>query len=117
MHRLGLDHPLSALPVIGGRFRFTDVPIGGANDTLMKTAHHTAADRHFVDYGSNARHISDMSDVDRNYFVLLGGQDGHINSTTFLDQTALWLEGDYVQLPLRIEIVRQRFQYRTQLGH
>ena len=27
-----------------------------------------------VTYGSNARHISDMSDPDGNYFVLLGGQ-------------------------------------------
>ena len=115
MHRLGLDHPLSLLPLVGGRFRFTDVPVGGGNDTLMKTAHHTGADRHFVDYGSNARHISDMSDPDRNYFVLLGGQDGHIGSTTFLDQTELWLEGAYIELPLRIETVRERFPYRTEL--
>ena len=115
MHRLGLDHPLSRLPLVGERFRFTDVPVGGANDTLMKTAHHTGADRHFVDYGSNARHISDMSDVDRNYFVLLGGQDGHIGSTTFLDQTELWLEGTYIEMPLRIETVRERFAYRIEL--
>ena len=115
MHRLGLDHPLSRLPLVGERFRFTDVPVGGANDTLMKTAHHTGAERHFVDYGSNARHISDMSDVDRNYFVLLGGQDGHIGSTTFLDQTELWLEGAYIEMPLRIETVRERFAHRTEL--
>ncbi len=115
MHRLGLDHPLSRLPLVGERFRFTDVPVGGANDTLMKTAHHTGADRHFVDYGSNARHISDMSDVDRNYFVLLGGQDGHIGSTTFLDQTELWLEGAYVEMPLRTETVRERFAHRIEL--
>ncbi len=115
MHRLGLDHPLSLLPLVGGRFRFTDVPVGGANDTLMKTAHHTGAERHFVDYGSNARHISDLSDLDRNYFVLLGGQDGHIGSTTFLDQTELWLDGAYIQLPLRIETVRERFPFRTEL--
>ena len=115
MHRLGLDHPLSLLPLVGSRFRFTDVPAGGGNDTLMKTAHDTAADRHFVDYGSNARHVSDMSDPDRNYFVLLGGQDGHIGSTTFLDQTELWLEGAYIQLPLRVETVRERFPYRTEL--
>ena len=33
-------------------------------------------ERHFTRYGSNARHISDLSNIDRNYFVLLGGQDG-----------------------------------------
>ena len=61
------------------------------------------------DYGSNAGHIPGMSDVDRNYFVLLGGQVGHIGSTTFLDQTDLWLQGAYIRLPLRIVSVRERF--------
>jgi penicillin G amidase len=115
IHRLGLNHPLSFLPVIGGRFRFSDHPIGGSNETLMKTAHGTTNERHAVRYGSNARHVSDLSDMDRNFFTLLGGQDGWINSTTFLDQVPLWLEGRFVQLPLRLESVRARFPHRVEL--
>ena len=115
VHRLGLDHALSLPPPVGGRFRFTDVPVGGANDTPMKTAHRTGAERHFVDCGLSARHISDMSDVDRNRFVLPCGQDGHIGGTTFLDQTGLWLGGAYIGMPLRIETVRERSAYRTEL--
>ena len=115
IHRLGLNHPLSFLPIIGGRFRFSDHPIGGSNETLMKTAHGTTNERHTVRYGSNARHVSDLSDMDRNDFTLLGGQDGWINSTTFLDQVPLWLEGRPVQLPLRLETVRARFPHRVEL--
>ena len=70
-----------------------------------------------MDNGSNARHMSDLSDPDRNYFVLLGGQDGHIGRTTFLDQTELWLEGTFIEMPLRIETVRERFAYLTELGN
>ncbi len=116
LHRLALAHPLAFLPLVGGRYRFTDLPIGGSTDTLMKTAHGGVSGRHTAHYGSNARHISDLSDPDANYFVLLGGQDGWLRSTTFLDQLPLWLEGDYIQLPLRPESVRARFPYRMELS-
>ncbi len=115
MHRLALAHPLGFLPVVGGRYRFADRPIGGSTDTLMKSAHGLTDERHFVRYGSTARHISDMSDPDLNYFAVLGGQDGWINSSTFLDQLPLWLEGTYIQVPLRMETVRKDFPHRTEL--
>lgn len=108
MHRLGLAHPLSFLPLIGGRYRFADIPAGGTSETLMKTAHGLTNERHFTRFGSQARHISDLSDMDRNWFVLLGGQDGWFNSSTFLDQFALWQAGDYVTVPLRPETARAR---------
>ena len=110
MHRLRLAHPLSNLPLVGGRYRFADYPSAGSSDTLMKTAHASTSERHATRYGANARHISDLSDPDLNYFVLLGGQDGWINSSTFLDQVPLWRAGDYVQLPLSPEKFRARAQ-------
>lgn len=109
MHRLMLRHPLAFLPLIGGRFAFADLPAAGSSETLMKTAHGLTSERHRVRYGSNSRHISDMTDPDRNLFVLLGGQDGWLNSTTFLDQVPLWREGQYIELPLQMETVRARF--------
>ena len=45
MHRLRIAHPLSFLPLIGGRYRFGDYPIGGSSDTLMKTAHGSTGER------------------------------------------------------------------------
>ncbi len=113
MHRLRLSHPLANLPLIGGRYRFTDIAVGGSTDTIMKTAHSTTAQRHAVRYGSNARHVSDMSDMDENYFVLLGGQDGWINSTSFTDQLALWQEGRYLRIPLRRDSLPEAFRHQT----
>ena len=109
MHRLELSHPLAAAPLIGGRYRFAEHGVGGSSDSLMKTAHDSSADRHTVDYGSNARHISDMTDPDANWFVLLGGQDGWIESSTMLDQWPLWRDGDYVRMPLTPDAVRESF--------
>lgn len=115
-HRLRLGHPLALLPMFGRPWRFADLPAGGGADTLMKTAHWQTACRHGVSYGSMARHISEMSDPDRNYFVLLGGQDGWIGSTTFLDQVALWQAGNYISLPLRMETSRATFRHVTLLA-
>ena len=111
MHRLRLAHPLSRIPLIGGKYRFVEEGVGGSSETVMKTAHNMTAERHTVTYGSNARHISDLSDPDGNYFVLLGGQDGWFNSTTMLDQWELWRRGDYVRVPLTPSGVRAHFPH------
>jgi len=115
MHRLNLSHPLSNVPLIGGRYEFAEAGVGGSSETLMKTAHEPAAERHTVNYGSNARHISDMTDPDENYFVLLGGQDGWFNSTTILDQWELWRRGDYIRVPLTPGAVRASFPHALTL--
>ena len=77
----------------------------------MKTAHEASAGRHTVRYGANARHVSDMADMDENYFVLLGGQDGWINSSTMLDQWPSWRSGEYVRVPLSLDSVRKAFTH------
>jgi len=82
----------------------------------MKTAYGLAAGRHAVRLGANARHVSDLSDPDANHFVLLGGQDGWLGSTTFLDQLPLWRNGAYVSVPMRPESVRRDHRRLTVLS-
>jgi penicillin amidase len=114
-HRLRLLHPLGLVPIIGRRYRFADRPSAGGAETVFKTAHDWVRRRHAVRYGSTARYVFDLADMDRNYFVLLGGQDGRPGSTTFLDQLALWGENGFMQVPLRPETVRSRFAFKTEL--
>jgi len=116
MHRLQPRHPLASLPLIGRRYRVRSIPAEGGSDTVMKTAHAMTDRRHTAGLVSSARHISDLADLDDNWFVLLGGQDGWPGSTTATDQTELWLRGDYVRLPLRLETVRASFAFRTELS-
>ena len=116
MHRLALSHPLSRLPLVGGQFRFVNLPAEGGSDTLLKTAFSATDRRHDSRYGSNARQISDLSHPDANYFVLLGGQDGWFNSANFTDQVALWRTGKYVQMPLTLKAVRKNALRKTVLA-
>jgi penicillin amidase len=115
MHRIGLSHPLAFAPLIGGKYRFGDLPAGGSTESLMKTAHSSTDQRHFTRYGQQARFVTDLADPDANFFVLLGGQDGWLGSTTALDQLRLWQDGSYIQMPLSAAAVRARFSRRLEL--
>ncbi|WP_417519975.1 penicillin acylase family protein [Minwuia sp.] len=115
MHRLQLRHPLANAPIIGSRYIFGDVPAGGSNETVMKSAHNPTSERHPAFYGSQARQISDMADPDANHFVLLGGQDGWLNAEGFTDQLPLWQRGDYIRMPLNRATVEAEFQTVTVL--
>jgi penicillin G amidase len=114
-HRLRLGHPLMLMPLLGRAWRVADLPAAGSSETLLKTAHSLTGERHASRYGSCARHISDLAEPSRNDFVLLGGQDGWLGSSTFADQVALWQRGDYIRVPLTLERVAAVFPYRTEL--
>ena len=75
----------------------------------MKMSHGMVNGRHTATFGSMARHISDLSDPDANWFTLLGGQDGWIGSANFLDQLDLWQERRFIRMPLRPETFAREF--------
>jgi penicillin amidase len=110
LHYQQAGHFLSNVPAIGGRFVYDKFPANGSRDTLYKTAHTTSNEPMGTTYGAQARHISLMGDLDENYFVLFGGQDGWLGSEHLIDQIALWKKGEYMRLPLRLESVQKEFK-------
>ncbi|MFP3942521.1 MAG: penicillin acylase family protein [Alphaproteobacteria bacterium] len=113
VHRLRLSHMFSMAPVIGRAYRFTNDAVAGSNETVMKTAHGLSGRKHNARLGAIARHLSDLAHPDRNWFVLLGGQDGWLGSANFLDQYRHWRRGDYIQVPLSVKGVKESFRYKT----
>ncbi len=115
MHRLRLAHPFANIPMIGQRFRFGDLPTAGSYNSLMKTANPISDQRHGTFYGANARFLCCLREMDENYFVLLGGQDGWLGSPLLIDQVPLWQKGEYICVPLSEEGVQSRFKHRMDL--
>ncbi|MDQ2803864.1 MAG: penicillin acylase family protein, partial [Pseudomonadota bacterium] len=115
IHRISPRHFLASVPLLGRTARFGDDPASGGAETVLKTANPLTDRRHRTGLVATARHISDLADPDGNHFVLLGGQDGWLGSTTLLDQVPLWLRGAYHRVPLRLETVRAEFPFRTEL--
>lgn len=115
MHRLRIGHVLSAIPLFGRRLVVAEWGAGGTRESPMKNAHGLVAGRHRVQYGAQARHLSDLSDPDANYFVLLGGNDGWVGSENYADQLAPWRERRYLRLPLTPDAIAQEFPRRSVL--
>lgn len=116
MHRMIVQGQFAAIPLIGSRYVFEDLPAAGSSETLLKTDHDSSAERHATRYGAQARHVSDLSNPDANWFVMLGGNDGWFNSSTFRDQVDAFQNGKSFQVPLQIETVRATFKHKTQLA-
>jgi len=109
LHRIKLQHFLGGVPLLGRRFVLSDRPAPGSRETIMKSSHGLERGLHYSSYGSQARHVSDMSHPDLNYFVLLGGQDGFLRSENFADQLRLWEGGHFIKMPLMEESVQAEF--------
>lgn len=88
------------IPYIGRFFRYWQAPASGSRETIHKTFHGFSNAPMGTGYGSQSRHISLMRDLDENYFVLFGGQDGWLGSANLTDQLPLWERGAYLRLPL-----------------
>lgn len=116
VHRMRVGYVLSFLPVVGEPFIQARHPVGGSRETPMKSSHGFITGPHDVVFGSMARHISDMSDPDANWFSLWGGQDGWLGSTGFLSQIPLWQRNEGIRLPLRPEVVAREFPLVTRLS-
>jgi penicillin amidase len=115
IHRIRLRHPAGNVPLIGGAYRFGDHPIAGTTGTVHKSAHRVTNGVHGAQYGTNSRHVSDLSDPDANDFVLVGGQDGYFGSVNYLDQWPRFVSGEFVRVPLREESARVAFTRVTRL--
>lgn len=115
MHRLELGTVLTNIPLIGGWFTLADYPLAGSRETPMKTAHNFVRERHSADYGQQSRHISDMSDLDANDFILLGGNDGWLGSAAFIDQVERWRAGQFIRMPLRDETIKTAYPTLTRV--
>lgn len=109
------QYPLGLIPVLGNRFRFGEYPAPGGTTTLNKSAFAPGFSKRRVIFGAQARHVSDMSTLDDNYFVMHGGNDGWLSNDRIVDQIPLWRAGEYLRIPMSREGVRRTFTRRQDI--
>jgi len=111
-HRLTLDHPLAAIPVVRPLFRFgrSGIPRAGGPYSVNVGPFNGSRPPFRSGYGPSQRHVVDMADPDGSGgFILPGGQSGYPDNPHAFDQLELWQEGRLWLLPL----ARDRVEGRT----
>ena len=113
-HRLRVAHPAANIPLIGSKYIVEEGPVDGGIETVFKTAHALTDERHFTSYGTQARHLSDMSDSRENHFILFGGNDGWFGSENYTDMVSDWREGNFIQVPLNYSDFKEQSVFSIQ---
>lgn len=111
-HRLTLDHPLAAIPVVGKFLRFgrSDIPRVGGPFSVNVGPFDGIRPPFRSGYGPSQRHVVDMADPDGSGgFILPGGESGYPANAHSFDQLELWREGRLWLLPTD----RSRVEGRT----
>ncbi|MCB1318600.1 MAG: penicillin acylase family protein, partial [Leptospiraceae bacterium] len=90
----------------GSAWRIQELAENGGSQTIYKRGFVFEDGAARVTYGADARHISDLSDPDANFFLLFGGEDGYMQSPTTTDQIERWGENRLIQVPLNADSIR-----------
>jgi penicillin G amidase len=108
---LTLDHPLSAVPVVGRLLKFgrSGIPrVGGPQSPNVNPVGGSRPPFR-SGYGPSQRHVVDMADPDGSGgFILPGGQSGYPANRHSFDQLDLWTEGRLWLLPKERSLVEAR---------
>lgn len=102
-HRLTLDHPMAAVPVLGRLLKFgrSGIPRAGGPYSVNVGPFSGSRPPFPSGYGPSQRHVVDMADPDGSGgFILPGGQSGYPANPHSFDQLDLWREGRLWLLPL-----------------
>lgn len=113
VHRFKLNHSLSKIPFIGRFFKLEEAPYPGGTSTVFKAAFKAGSGDYTLKFGAHLRIIFDLSDGNKNYGVLIGGQDGFWGSKNLNDQTSMWLKGEYVKIPFEEKTISDNKVYQT----
>ena len=96
LHTLALSHPLGSVKMLDRVFHLNgeSYPVPGSFHTVCPFAY-SLANPYSVNHGASQRHIYNLADWDKSYVILPTGSSGNPASPFYLNQTEMYLKGDY----------------------
>ncbi|HBY18918.1 MAG: penicillin amidase [Marinimicrobia bacterium 46_43] len=112
LHTLTLSHPLGSVKMLDRVFHLNrgPYPAPGSFHTVCPYAYSLANPYH-VNHGASQRHIYNLADWDKSYVILPTGISGNPASPFYLDQTEMYLKGDYRQDFFSVNKVKESAKY------
>ena len=99
LHTLTFRHPFGSQPPLGSVFNIGPFPVGGSGTTL-NNGEYFLADPYQTTLGPSMREIVDFARPEASRFVIPTGESGQPLNEHYSDQTELWLNGEYVLIPI-----------------
>jgi penicillin amidase len=116
MHQITLSHPLSKVEVLDKLFHLNRGPF------QVNGSFHTIAPYSFsvftsweVSHGASHRHIFSVGDWDKTVSVIPTGNSGHIKSEFYMDQTKMFIDGEYHQDVFTLKAVVEQAKHKMVL--
>ncbi|MFC2015575.1 penicillin acylase family protein [Chloroflexota bacterium] len=116
LNRVHFAHPVGSVKPLHRLFNRGPYPIGGDQDTLLRSTTPPEFPFEPVLVGDAVRFVADLSDWDRCQIMIPGGQSGHAASRHYADRIAPWLQGIYQPMPFSREAVEQHAAKRLRLA-
>jgi penicillin amidase len=107
LHTLTLRHPFSNVSVLRSVFTIGPFEMGGSGTTVNNGEYHLG-EPYEMTLGPSTRQIVDFADINKSLSVIPSGQSGQPFHDHFSDQSAIWRNGEYHELPLDDRFVAER---------
>lgn len=103
LHQLTLNHPLGKVQPLNYVFNLGPYKIGGSSSTINNSEiDFTKPFESLV--GPSMRYIVDLSDINKRYCVIAGGQSGHPLHKHYDDQLAIWVNHKYREIDIKPKV-------------
>jgi penicillin amidase len=115
LNKVHFSHPVGSVKPLNLIFNRGPYPLDGDQDTLLRAR--SAPRFPFPPAGVVAalRFIADLSDWEKCYIVIPGGQSGHVASRHYADLIPVWLAGRYHLMLFARPQVEQHTRHRLEL--
>jgi len=115
LNKVHFSHPVGSIKPLNLIFNRGPYSVGGDQDTLLRAR--SVPRFPFPPAGVVAalRFIVDLSDWEKCYIVIPGGQSGHVASRHYADLIPVWLAGRYLLMPFARAQVERHARHRLEL--
>ncbi len=99
LHTLTLRHPFGKIDVLQSIFNIGPFEVGGSGTTVNNGEYHFT-DPYEMTLGPSTRQIVDFSNLNAALSVIPSGQSGQPLHDHYADQSAVWRNGEYHEMPM-----------------
>jgi penicillin amidase len=116
LHQITLKHPLSEVDALDKIFKLNRGPfsVSGSYHTIAPFSYPLFTADNII-HGASHRHIYSTASWDSTQSVIPTGNSGHVKSEFYMDQTDLYINGEYHDDPFSAEAVQKAEKYKLLL--